>query len=136
MLNAASTLPCLPAQPPCSHHGTFSPARILSWQRTGMMKAPHHSPILRGPKRALQPLKSLSKALEMKTNMVLICNFFYSIIKTAANLNQRHKIAGGNLCCRGEPSPAGLGLSLPAHSAERGVALVEGSWSLHPGHAP
>lgn len=37
MLNAASTLPCcsLPAQPLCSHHGTFSPARILSWQRMG-----------------------------------------------------------------------------------------------------
>lgn len=37
MLNAAFTLPCcsLPAQPLCSHHGTFSPPRILSWQRMG-----------------------------------------------------------------------------------------------------
>lgn len=97
-----------------------------------MMKAPRHSPILRGPKRALQPLKLLSKALEMKTNMVLICSFFYSIIKTAANLNQRHKIAGGNLCCRVELSPAGLGLSQPAHSTGREQWLW---WKgvLHPG---
>lgn len=37
MLNAAFTLPCgsLPAQPLCSHHGTFSLSRILSWQRMG-----------------------------------------------------------------------------------------------------
>ncbi|XP_017596614.1 PREDICTED: uncharacterized protein LOC108448392 [Corvus brachyrhynchos] len=35
--NAALPLPCcsLPAQPLCSHHGTFSPACILSWQRMG-----------------------------------------------------------------------------------------------------
>lgn len=78
----------------------------------GMMKAPRHSPILRGPKRALLPLKLLSKAPKMKTNVVLICSFFYSIIKTAANLNRRHKIAGGKLChagksrARPEPAPA------------------------------
>lgn len=70
------------------------------------MKAPRHSPILRGPKRALLPLKLLSKALEMKTNMVLICSFFYNIIKTAANLNQRHKIAGSELCCVGRAEPS------------------------------
>lgn len=68
----------------------------------GMMKAPRHSPILRGPKKALLPLKLLSKALKMKMNMVLICSFFYSVIKTAANLNRRHKIAGSKLCHAGK----------------------------------
>lgn len=69
------------------------------------MKAPRHSPILRGPKRALLPLKLLSKALKMKSNMVLICSFFYNFIKTAANLKQRHEIAGSKLCCTGRAQP-------------------------------
>ena len=85
------------------------------------MKAPRHSPILRGPKRALLPLKLLSKALKMKTNMVLICSFFYSIIKTAANSNQRCKIAGGKLCHAGKAEPGRSWRQLP-----RSASLREG----------
>lgn len=85
----------------------------------GMMKAPCHSPILRGPKRALLPLKLLSKALKMKTNVVLICSFFYSVIKTAANLNQRHKIAGGKLCHAGKAEPGRSWRQLPRSASPR-----------------
>lgn len=108
MLNEAFTPPC------CSLLLSLSvpitaPFLLLAsspGKGWGMMKAPRHSPILRGPKRALLPLKLLSKALEMKTNMVLICSFFYSIIKPAANLNQRHRIAAASCAVQGEPRPA------------------------------
>lgn len=70
------------------------------------MKAPLRSPILPGPERALFPLKLLSKALKMKTNMVLICSFFYNIIKTAANSKQRCRAPGSTLGCAGSPVAA------------------------------
>lgn len=84
------------------------------------MKAPRHSRILRGFERALLPLKLLSKALKIKLNMVLICSFSYSIIKTAANSNQRHKIAGGTLCCAGKAEPGRSCRQLPRSASPRG----------------
>lgn len=120
--DAALTLPrCSPRGPSLSVPATAplllpasSPGK--GW---GMMKAPRHSPILRGPKRALLPLKLLSKALKMKTNMVLICSFFYSVIKTAANLNQRHKIAGSKLCHAGKAEPGRSWRQLPRSASPR-----------------
>lgn len=120
--DAALTLPrCSPRGPSLSIPATAplllpasSPGK--GW---GMMKAPRHSPILRGPKRALLPLKLLSKALKMKTNMVLICSFFYSVIKTAANLNQRHKIAGSKLCHAGKAEPGRSWRQLPRSASPR-----------------
>lgn len=55
----------------------------------------------------------------MKMNMVLICSFFYSIIKTAANSNQRHKIAGGALCRAGKAEPGRSGCQLPRSASPR-----------------
>lgn len=134
-LNAAFTLPARLSVPITAPFLLLASSPGKGW---GMMKAPRHSPILRDPKRALLPLKLLSKALEMKSNMVLICSFFYNIIKTAVNLNQRHKIAGGKLCCAGraEPGRSWHCLRAPGVPAGRGVTLAEGLWLLSAGWHP
>lgn len=69
----------------------------------------------------------------MKTNMVLICSVFYSIIKTAANSNQRHKIAGSTLCRAGKAKLSqSRGQLLHSALPRREVAPAEGQWPVRP----
>lgn len=94
-----------------------------------MMKAPLCSPILPGPERALFPLKLLSKALRTEPSMVLICSFFYNVIKTAANSKQRHREPGGTLGRVGSPVAAEA-LSVGT-AAPMGAACPHVPWRCH-----
>lgn len=92
---SAPTSPCIPA--------SLRPHVLPQPMSTGADESPSPYPILPGPERAQFPLKLLSKALQMKTSMVLICSIFYSVIKPAANSNQRYGALGGTLGCMGSP---------------------------------
>lgn len=92
---SAPASPCIPAS-----LRPHVPSQPMS---TGADESSSPYPILPGLERAQFPLKLLSKALQKKTNMVLICSIFYSVIKPAANSNQRHRELGGTLGCVGSP---------------------------------
>lgn len=93
------------------------------------MKAPLRSPILPGPERALFPLKLLSKALRTEPSMVLICSFFYNVIKTAANSKQRRRAPGSTLGRVGSPVAAEA-LSVGT-AAPMGAACPRVPWRCH-----